>query len=119
MNAGTILSTDQLPSTSDETNEMGDIPYQRGIGSLMYATTSTHPDIAFPIVILSQFMWNLGRIHWEVVKDVICYLKGTADLTLTLGGTSKGLEAYVNADWASQPLGIQYRDILSYYTVLW
>jgi hypothetical protein len=76
MNAGTILSTDQLPSTSEETNEMGDVPYQRGIGSLMYATTSTCPDIAFPITILSQFMHNPGQIHWEVVKDVICYCKG-------------------------------------------
>jgi hypothetical protein len=84
MNAGTILSTDQSPSTSDETNEMGDIPYQRGIRLLMYAATSTCPDITFPITILSQFMWNLGQIHWEAVKDVIRYLKGMADLTLTL-----------------------------------
>jgi hypothetical protein len=60
MNAGAILSMDQSPSTSDETNEMGDIPYQRGIGSLMYATTSTCPDIAFPVAILSQFMWKPG-----------------------------------------------------------
>jgi hypothetical protein len=63
MNAGAILSTDQLPSTNDEINEMGDVPYQRGIGSLMYTTTSTCPDIAFPVAILSQFMRNPGRIH--------------------------------------------------------
>jgi hypothetical protein len=94
---------DQLPSTSDEMNEMGEIPYQRGIGSLMYATTSTRPDIAFPIAILSQFMRNPGRIHWEAVKDVIRYLKGMADLTLMLGGSANGLEAYVDADWALQP----------------
>jgi hypothetical protein len=31
MNAGAILSMDQSPSTSNETNEMKDIPYQRGI----------------------------------------------------------------------------------------
>jgi hypothetical protein len=103
MNAGAILSTDQSPSTSDETNEMGDIPYQRGIGSLMYTTTSTRPDITITVVILSQFMRNPGQIHWEAVKDVIRYLKGTADLTLMLGGTSKGLKAYADANWASQP----------------
>jgi hypothetical protein len=114
MNAGAILSTDQSPSTSDETNEMGDIPHQRGIGLLMYATTSTCPDIAFPIAILSQFMCNLGWIHWKAVKDVIHYLKGTADLTLMLGGSANGLKAYVNADWASQP----HRHSMSGYTVL-
>jgi hypothetical protein len=59
-------------------------------------------------------MQNLGRIHWEAVKDVICYLKGTADLTLTLGGSDKGLEAYADADGASQP----HRHSMSGYTVL-
>jgi hypothetical protein len=114
MNAGAILSMDQSPSTSEETNEMGDIPYQRGIGSLMYAATSTRPDIMFPVAILSQFMCNPGQIHWEAVKDVICYLKGMADLTLTLGGSVNGLEAYVDADWALQP----HRHSMSGYTVL-
>jgi hypothetical protein len=80
----------------------------------MYAATSTHPDIAFPVAILSQFMRNPGRILWEVVKDVISYLKGTADLTLTLGGSDKGLEAYADADWASQP----HRHSMLGYTVL-
>jgi hypothetical protein len=114
MNAGAILSMDQSPSTSDETNEIGDISYQRGIGLLMYAATSTRPDITFPIMILSQFMCNPGQIHWEAVKDVISYLKGTANLTLMLGGSSNSLEAYVDADWASQP----HRHSMSGYTVL-
>jgi hypothetical protein len=78
------------------------------------ATTSTRLDIAFPVTILSQFMHNLGWIHWEAVKDVIRYLKGTADLTLTLGGSAHGLKAYVDADWASQP----HRHSMSGYTVL-
>jgi hypothetical protein len=36
------------------------------------------------------------------------------DLTLTLGGSDKGLEAYADADWASQP----HRHSMSGYTVL-
>jgi hypothetical protein len=59
-------------------------------------------DITFPVIILLQFMCNPRHTHWEAVKDIICYLKGTAKLKLTLGGTSAGLEAYVDADWASQ-----------------
>jgi hypothetical protein len=55
-----------------------------------------------------------GQIHWEAVKDVIRYLKGMVDLTLMLGGSDKGLEAYADADWASQP----YRHSMSGYTVL-
>jgi hypothetical protein len=59
-------------------------------------------------------MRNLGRIHWEAVKDVIRYLKGTVDLTLMLGGSDKGLEACADANWASQP----HRHLMSGYTVL-
>ena len=67
----------------------------------MYAATSTRPDIAFAVSILSQFMKNPGRMHWEAVKDVMRYLKGTTDLKLTLGGKDRGLEAYVDADWGA------------------
>ena len=80
----------------------------------MYAATSTRPDIAFAVSILSQFMKNPGQTHWEAVKDVMRYLKGTADLKLTLGGKDRGLEAYVDADWASQ----SHRHSMSGYTVL-
>jgi len=41
----------------------------------MYAATSTHPDIAFAVSILSQFMKNPRWTHWEVVKNVMRYLK--------------------------------------------
>jgi hypothetical protein len=33
----------------------------------------------------------------------MCYLKGTKDLKLTLGAGEEGLQAFVHADWASQP----------------
>jgi hypothetical protein len=60
MNVGTSLSLEQSPSMHEETEDMQDIPYQQGIGSLMYAATSTHPDIALAVSILLQFMWKLG-----------------------------------------------------------
>jgi hypothetical protein len=69
----------------------------------MYAATSTHPDIAFAVSILSQFMRNPGRVHWEAAKEVMRYLKRTANVRLTLGAEEQGLEAYVDSDWASQP----------------
>ena len=56
----------------------------------------------FAVSILSQFMRNPGREHWEAVKRVIRYLKGSADMGLTLGTADTRLEAYVDANWASQ-----------------
>ena len=113
MNSEIVLSNDQSPTTPEDLEDMQNVPYQRAIGSLMYAATSTRPDIAFAVAILSQFMRNPGHTHWEAVKDVIRYLKGTADFQLTLGTSDTGLEAYVDADWASQP----HRRSISGYTV--
>jgi hypothetical protein len=68
MEPATSLSIDQSPGTHTELQAMRDIPYQRAIGSLMYAATSTHPDIAFTVATLSQFMRNPGKAHWEASK---------------------------------------------------
>lgn len=114
MEAGTLLSDAQSPATHAQHEAMQNVPYQRAIGSLMYAATSTRPDISFAVSTLSQFMQNPGQAHWEASKRVMRYLKGTADLQLTLGNTDAGLEAYVDADWASQP----HRHSMSGYVVL-
>jgi hypothetical protein len=103
MEVGCVLSTEQSPSTLTELTAMQNVPYQWGIGSLMYVATSTQPDIAFAMATLSQFMRNPGTTHWEACKCVMRYLKGTADFALTLGSSDGGLKAYVDADWASQP----------------
>ena len=51
---------------------------------------------------LSQFLENLGEVHWNAVKQVLRYLKGTKDHKLTLGLSQNGLVGYVDADWALQ-----------------
>src|SRR5882724_1828313 len=48
------LTKAQFPSTPREYELMRGVPYQEAIGSLMYATLGTHPDIAFTISVLSQ-----------------------------------------------------------------
>jgi hypothetical protein len=113
MDVGTILSTEHSPSTLKDHADMRDIPYQRAVGSLMYAAT-THPNIVFPVTMLSQFMRNPGRAYWKASKYVMKYLKGTAHYGLTLGTTGGGLEAHVDADWASQP----HQHSMSRYIVL-
>jgi len=41
-------------------------------------------------------------MHWEAVKQVICYLKAMKDTKLTLESMNAGLKAYIDLDWASQ-----------------
>ena len=55
------------------------VSYAPAIGSLMYAMVATLPDIARAVVVISRFMHNPGRSHWNAVKHVLTYLTGTKD----------------------------------------
>ena len=66
------LSKDQCPITDEEKKTMEKtmekVPYRQAIGSLMWAAVATRPDIAFAVSLLSQFLENLGEVHWNAVK---------------------------------------------------
>ncbi|MCI62396.1 GDSL esterase/lipase 1-like, partial [Trifolium medium] len=47
---------------------MAKIPYASAIGSLMYAMVCTRPDIGHAMGVVSRFMSNPGKAHWEAVK---------------------------------------------------
>ena len=77
----------------------------------MYTTLGTCPDIVFVVSFLSHFMQNPGQPHWEAVKHVFHYLKGTWEHMLTIGKSGTlpwnnkectGLKGYCDANWASQ-----------------
>ena len=78
------------------------IPYCKAIGSLMYVTIATCPDITFAISTLLQFLDNPGCIHWEVVKHVFRYLSRTKTHALTYGNKHHHLTSFTNANRSSQ-----------------
>jgi len=75
-------------------------PYQALIGSLMYLSVFTRPDITYAVSVLSQFNNEFGEEHWTAAKRVLRYLKGTADRKLKF---SKGddLKVFADADWGN------------------
>ena len=68
---GTKLLVNDSPKTPDEIEEMKRVPYASTVGSLMYAMVSTRLDIAQEVGVLSQFMVNPGKSHWDAVKRVL------------------------------------------------
>lgn len=64
----------------------------------MYASLGTWPDIAFAVQTLSHFTKKPGIVHWEAIKRVFCYLKGTCELWLSYRGRKVDLEGYANTD---------------------
>ena len=92
------LTSAQCPTATDDIAKMRDVPFHEAIGSLMYASLGTRPDITFAVQTLSCFAKNPGVPHWEAVKRVFRYLKGTRELWLSYGGVMKEMEGYADAD---------------------
>ena len=81
------LSNIFCPKTPNEVADMTDVPYREAIGSLMYASLGTRPDLAFAMCKLSKFSQNPGRVHWNAVKRLFKYLQGTQDIGLVYNGS--------------------------------
>ena len=79
------------------------IPYADVMGSLMYCMVCSRPDIACVVSVLSRYMSNPGKSHWEGVKWLLRYMKGSLDIGLVFKGndTNRGQAAgYVDSDYA-------------------
>ena len=75
--------------------------YQSAVGSLLYLSTGTRPDIAFAVSNVAKFSSNPGTKHWKAVKRILRYLKGTAGLGLLyLATNTDELHGYSDSDWA-------------------
>ena len=79
-------------------SQMHDIPYHEAVESLMYAVLSTCPDIMFAVQMVSHFSIKPRPAHWEAVKQIFRYLKGTIDLWLSYGTKKMILTGYTDAD---------------------
>lgn len=94
------LSKQQAPVSQQEVEEMATIPYASAVGSLMYAMVCTRPDLAHAVSVVSRFMANPAKEHWQAVKWIFRYLKGTHSSHLEFSRDTTNLIGYVDADYA-------------------
>jgi hypothetical protein len=73
------LSGSQCPNNEEEIKNMSKDPYASAVGFLMYAMVYTKPDLAHSVSTVSRYMENPGREHWNAVKWIFRYLKGTVE----------------------------------------
>ena len=101
------LDANKDPFRPQEKNEeiLGpEVPYLSAIGALMYLANATRPDIAFSVNLLARYNSSPTRRHWNGVKHILRYLKGTSDMGLFY--TNKGstdLVGYADAGYLSDP----------------
>lgn len=86
----------------DEKNDASGVPYQEVVGSLLYASQITRPDISFAVNNVSRFNVQHANEHWNAVLRILRYLIGTKNYKLRYEKQSTiKIEAYSDADYAS------------------
>ena len=92
------------PCENDEELFGHEVPYLSVVGALMYLATSTRPDITFPFNLLAKYSYAPTRRHWNGIKHILRYLKGTSNMGLLYSKESKQqLLGYAYAGYLSDP----------------
>ncbi|MDV3193945.1 MAG: reverse transcriptase domain-containing protein, partial [Sweet potato little leaf phytoplasma] len=94
----------QSPATQAKIDDMHSVPYANLVGSLMYTMVCSRPDLAHALSMVSRFMGNPGRAHWEATKWVLRYIKGTANKGLLYTKTEQlrmKIIGFVDSDYAA------------------
>ena len=91
----------QLTKTDEKEEGVDTRRYQEIVGSLIYASITTRPDIAHAVNVLSQQMAKPNNEHWSAAKRVLRYLKGSLDVGILFRKSDNfELVGYSDADWA-------------------
>ena len=63
----------------------------------MYAMVCTRPDIAHAVGVVNRYMSNPEKQHWEAVKWIMRYLKGSSETCLSFTAGGLKLKGFVDA----------------------
>lgn len=88
--------------SADTDSEVIDVPFKELVGSLLYISTNSRPDITFAVCYLSRFLDKPTEDLWKAGKRILRYLKGTPEKGLLFKRCKDAtLVAYSDADWAA------------------
>ena len=90
-----------LMGTDKEHAEAKHEPYWEMVGALLYAATTSRPNISFAVNLLARTTskWNKSKVY--AARHLLRYIKGTTDLCLAFDSTAGNRIAlgYADADW--------------------
>ncbi|GJY06806.1 zinc finger, CCHC-type containing protein, partial [Tanacetum coccineum] len=99
------LSLKDCPFRDCDVKRMSKVPYANAIRSLMYLMC-TRPDIAYALSVVSRYLANPSKNHWEAVKWILKYLRGTTNVGLVYGtdrGNHVDVTGFVDSDYSKDP----------------
>ena len=68
----------------------------------MYATFFTKPDIAQTISMVSRYIHDLDKVHWQVTRWIMQYITGIVDVRLNFKKSDRvdlSIFRYVDSDY--------------------
>ncbi|KAL5550656.1 hypothetical protein UlMin_000832 [Ulmus minor] len=88
-------------TTNDGDPITNETEYKSIIGALQYITI-TRPEIAYNVNRVCQFMQNSLNSHWQAIKRILRYLKGTMDKGILMRiSKTFVLTGYCDTDWGN------------------
>jgi len=75
-------------------------PYSELVGSLLYLSVCTRPDLAQAVGVLARYMSRPAVEHWQIAKGVLRYVAGTTDHGIIFGRSANALVGFCDADFA-------------------
>ena len=101
VSATPVDSSNKLVKASEGDNAFDQHMYQSAVGSLLYLSVATRPDIAYAVSNVAKFSANPTTQHWTAVKRIRRYLRGTTNLGLVFTPQGKcDCVGFSDADWA-------------------
>lgn len=96
----TPMVTKSNPIKHSQTEkEVVEAPYREAIGSMLYLSGGTRPDLSYAINVLSRKQVEPTEEDWIAVKRTFRYCKGTRDLELTYRGVGEELEVFTDSSF--------------------
>ena len=91
----------KLVNATNEEECVDQLLYQSAVGSLMYISVSTRPDITYAVSNLARFSSKPTKTHWTALKRVLRYLRGTVRYgILYTKMCSSNCVGFSDSDWA-------------------
>ncbi|KAL3160750.1 hypothetical protein ABBQ32_14128 [Trebouxia sp. C0010 RCD-2024] len=75
--------------------------YSELVGSLLYLSVCTRPDISQTVGVLARHMGRPSPEHWIAAKGVLRYIVGTLQQGILFGSKGSSVVGYCDSDYAS------------------
>jgi histone deacetylase 1/2 len=103
--AGIVWTKQDSPQVADSAQDC--TQYRALVALANFIANWTRPDITYTVNKLCKYMANPGAVHWQALKHLLRYLKGTVNVGLTFNFTiasnPQGLHGYTDASYADCP----------------